>query len=69
MLASLNHPNIAQIYGLEENALVMELIPGQTLTAPQPLETALQYAKQNAEALEAVHEKRIKHRDLKPAAR
>ncbi len=67
VLASLNHPNIAQIYGLEENALVMELVLGQTLTAPLPLNTALRYARQIAEALEAAHEKGITHRDLKPA--
>src|ERR1700694_5810734 len=60
VLASLNHPNIAQIYGVEESggirALVMELVPGQTLKGPLPLETALNYAKQIAEALEAAHE-------------
>ena len=67
VLASLNHPNIAQIYGLEDNALVMELVPGQTLAVPQPLEKALHYARQIAEALEAAHEKGITHRDLKPA--
>ena len=100
VLASLNHPNIAQIYGLEESgdtrALVMELVHGDTLSefikrvaaakvapAPRPerirdirsgdriyqgsLETALNYAKQIAEALEAAHEKGITHRDLKPA--
>src|SRR6202165_4128598 len=61
VLASLNHPNIAQIYGVEESnnvrALVMELVPGETLKGPLPLETALNYAKQIAEALEAAHEK------------
>src|ERR1700686_3433924 len=66
-LAGLNHPNIAQIYGLEQRALVMELVPGETLKGPLPLETALNYAKQIAEALEAAHEKGIIHRDLKPA--
>jgi len=67
VLASLNHPNIAQIYGVEEHALVMELVPGESLRGPLPLETALGYAKQIAEALEAAHEKGIIHRDLKPA--
>src|ERR1700690_1699153 len=71
VLASLNHPNIAQIYGIEESngfrALVMELVPGTTLKGPLPLETALNYAKQIADALEAAHEKGITHRDLKPA--
>src|ERR1700722_18587033 len=67
VLASLNHPNIAQIYGIEEQALVMELVEGKTLQGPFPLETALNYAKQIADALEAAHEKGIVHRDLKPA--
>ena len=67
VLASLNHPNIAQIYGIEERALVMELVSGNTLQRPLPLETALNYATQIAEALEAAHEKGIVHRDLKPA--
>src|SRR6266446_6466556 len=67
VLAALNHPNIAQIYGLEQRALVMELVPGETLKAPLPPETALNYARQIAEALEAAHEKGITHRDLKPA--
>src|SRR5579862_3656419 len=75
VLASLNHPNIAQIYGVEESggaqALVMELVPGQALSqsikAPLPVETALNYAHQIAAALEAAHEKGITHRDLKPA--
>jgi len=67
VLASLNHPNIAQIYGIEESngfrALMMELVPGQTLQGPLPLETGLNYAKQIADALEAAHEKGITHRD------
>jgi Tol biopolymer transport system component/predicted Ser/Thr protein kinase len=67
VLASLNHPNIAAIYGVEERALVMELVAGETLKGPLPLDTALNYAKQIAEALEAAHEKGIIHRDLKPA--
>ncbi|MGA2880272.1 MAG: protein kinase [Bryobacteraceae bacterium] len=71
VLASLNHPNIAQIYGFEESgngcALIMELVPGQTLKGPLPLDTALNYAQQIAGALEAAHEKGIVHRDLKPA--
>jgi len=67
VLASLNHPNIAQIYGIEDRALVMELVDGETLQGPLPLETALNYARQIADALEAAHEKGIIHRDLKPA--
>src|SRR5271167_4264159 len=67
VLAALNHPNIAQIYGVEERALVIELVPGQSLKGPLPLETALNYAKQIGDALEAAHEKGIVHRDLKPA--
>jgi Tol biopolymer transport system component/predicted Ser/Thr protein kinase len=67
LLAALNHPNIAQIYGVEERALVMELVEGETLNGPVPVKIALQYAKQIADALEAAHEKGIIHRDLKPA--
>ena len=72
MLASLNHPNIAAIYGVEERALVMELVEGPTLaeriaTGPIPLDDALPIAKQIAEALEYAHERSIIHRDLKPA--
>jgi serine/threonine-protein kinase len=75
-LASLNHPNIAQIYGFEDAggvmALVMELVEGPTLgdriaRGPVPLDDALPIAKQIAEALEAAHEQGIVHRDLKPA--
>src|SRR6187455_2253977 len=76
VLASLNHPHIAAIYGLEENdgvsALVMELVDGEDLSqriarGPIPLDEALPIAKQIAEALEAAHEQGIIHRDLKPA--
>jgi serine/threonine protein kinase/Tol biopolymer transport system component len=75
-LASLNHPNIAHIHGLEESggvrALVMELVEGDDLSqrltrGAIPLDDALAVAKQIAEALEAAHEQGIIHRDLKPA--
>ena len=67
VLAALNHPNIAQIYAIEEGALVMELVEGRTIHGPLPVGTALHYARQLADALEAAHEKGIIHRDLKPA--
>src|SRR5258708_6471680 len=66
-LAALNHPNIAQIYGMEESALVMEFVPGEDLRGPLPLDEAMKIARQIADALEAAHEKGIVHRDLKPA--
>ncbi|HTO77924.1 MAG TPA: protein kinase [Thermoanaerobaculia bacterium] len=76
MLAAVNHPNLAAIYGLEEAGpiryIVMELVPGQTLSqilvrGPMPPREALGAARQIAEGLEAAHEKGIVHRDLKPA--
>ena len=67
VLASLNHPNIASIYGLEDRAIVMELIEGETLAGRLPIETALKYAGEIIDALKAAHEKGIVHRDLKPA--
>jgi len=71
VLASLNHPNIATIYSLEEapegKAIAMELVDGATLKSPLPLDEALRFASQIAEALEAAHDKGITHRDLKPA--
>jgi serine/threonine protein kinase/Tol biopolymer transport system component len=66
VLASLNHPNIATIYGLEGNAIVMELVEGETLRAPLPVNETLAIARQIAEALEAAHDKGVIHRDLKP---
>src|SRR5499433_3934637 len=76
ILASLNHPNIAQIHGLEESdntlCIVMELVEGETLQdrlkrGPIPFGEALAIARQIADGLEAAHEKGIIHRDLKPA--
>lgn len=75
VLASLNHPNIAHVYGLEESGdmhcIVMELVDGETLQAriergPIPVDEALTIAMQIAGALEAAHELGITHRDLKP---
>ncbi|HEU4925993.1 MAG TPA: protein kinase [Vicinamibacterales bacterium] len=76
VLASLNHPHIGMLYGLEESgghsALVLELVEGETLAerlarGPVPLKQALTWARQIADALDAAHEKGIVHRDLKPA--
>ena len=76
LLASINHPGLAAIYGLEESGpwryIVMELVPGQTLSeklasGSLPMAEALGLARQIAEALEAAHEKGIVHRDLKPS--
>src|SRR5436190_10492692 len=72
VLASLNHPNIAAVYGIEQGALVMELVAGQTLdeligNGALPIEEALPIARQIAEGLEAAHDRGIVHRDLKPA--
>ena len=70
VLASLNHPRIAQIYGLESNAIVMELVEGPTLEdkiGQLDTNTAIEIARQIAEAFDAAHEKGIVHRDLKPA--
>jgi Tol biopolymer transport system component len=76
LLASLNHPNIAHVYGLEESndvsAVAMELVEGETLAAriargPIPIQDALPIARQMCEALEAAHDHGIIHRDLKPA--
>jgi serine/threonine-protein kinase len=67
VVASLNHPNICQIYDVGPNFLVMELVEGENLSGPLPVETVLNYARQIAEALEAAHEKGVVHRDLKPA--
>ena len=76
LLASLNHPNIAAIYGLEEadgiRFLSLELVPGETLAervakGPLPVDKALEVCGQIAEGVEAAHEKGVIHRDLKPA--
>src|SRR5262245_49586142 len=76
LLASLNHPNIAQIYGLEQigntGCIVMELVDGETLAdklknGPLPIDEAMEITRQIADALAAAHERGIVHRDLKPA--
>ena len=72
VLASLNHPNIGAIYGLEEGALVLELVEGETLAdlcarGPVPIPEALSMARQICDALDAAHDQGVVHRDLKPA--
>ena len=67
VLASINHPNIATVYGIEQGALVMELVEGAELRGPLPLDEAIPIARQIAAGLEAAHERGIVHRDLKPA--
>src|SRR5436190_1583999 len=72
LLASLNHSNIAHVYGVEGRALVMELVDGEDLAqrlarGPIPLDETLAIARQIVDALEAAHEQGIVHRDLKPA--
>src|SRR5580765_223739 len=76
LLATLNHPNIAAIYGLEDSggsrAIVLELVEGETLAdsisrGPIPLDETLRVARQIVDALEAAHDRGVVHRDLKPA--
>jgi len=72
VLASLNHPNIAAIYGVEDRALVMELVEGATLAdritqGPMPFDEALPLIRQLIDALDCAHQKGVIHRDLKPA--
>src|SRR5262249_1734181 len=67
VVASLNHPNIAHSYGVEERALAMELVEGDSPRGPMPFDEAWKIASQIADALEYAHDKGIIHRDLKPA--
>ena len=67
VLASLNHPNIAHLYGVEDRALIMELVEGESPKGPLPFDEAWKIATQMAEALEYAHDKGVIHRDLKPA--
>ncbi len=66
-ISALNHANICTLYDIGPNYLVMELVEGETLAGPVPIDTAIGYARQIAAGLEAAHERGIIHRDLKPA--
>src|SRR5947207_2631281 len=66
-IAALNHPNICTLHDVGPNYLVMELVEGNPLKGPLPLEKAIEYAGQILDALDAAHRKSITHRDLKPA--
>src|SRR5438876_10539715 len=66
-IAALNHPHICQLYDVGPNYLVMELIDGQPLKGPLPLDHALEFAVQICDVLDEAHMKGILHRDLKPA--
>ncbi len=66
-IAALNHPNICHLYDVGSNYLVMELVDGEPLQGPLPVEKALDYARQIADGLRAAHDRGIIHRDLKPA--
>src|SRR5262245_36163218 len=65
-VAALNHPNVCTLHDVGANYLVMELVEGDSPRGPLPFDTALHYARQIADALDAAHDKGIVHRDLKP---
>jgi serine/threonine protein kinase len=67
LVAQLNHPHICQLYDVGQNYLVMEFVEGTSIKGPLPVETAVAYAGQILDALDAAHRKGITHRDLKPA--
>jgi serine/threonine protein kinase len=66
-IAALNHTNICHLYDVGPNYLVMEIVEGQTLAGPFPLNEALPLIRQLIDGIEAAHDKAIVHRDLKPA--